>query len=120
MIDDLTLQGVSEPYRMMTARAEYRLALRADNATARLGEAALGAGCVSDRRREQIEAHFALRASPQWAETEEGQADALYAPYLERQQREWEAVRRDVRVADSRRPRLRRDPRHFDRDGRAA
>src|SRR5205085_6723750 len=54
MIDDLTLQGVSEPYRMMTARAEYRLALRADNATSRLGEAALAAGCVSDRRREQI------------------------------------------------------------------
>ena len=99
MVDDLTLQGVSEPYRMMTARAEYRLALRADNATARLGRAALDAGCVSARRREQIEAHFALRASPQWAQTEEGGADALYAPYLERQRREWEAVQRDARVS---------------------
>ena len=99
MIDDLTLQGVSEPYRMMTARAEYRLALRADNATARLGQAALDAGCVSERRREQIETHLALRAGPEWAQTEEGRADALYAPYLDRQRREWEAVQRDARVS---------------------
>jgi tRNA uridine 5-carboxymethylaminomethyl modification enzyme len=81
MIDDLTLQGVSEPYRMMTARAEYRLSLRADNATSRLGEAALAANCVSERRRRRIEEHFALRASPAWSATGEGQADALYAPY---------------------------------------
>ena len=98
MIDDLTLQGVSEPYRMMTARAEYRLSLRADNATSRLGESALAAGCLSPRRREQIGHHFARRAGMAWAETEEGRADALYAPYVERQQREWEVMRRDSRV----------------------
>lgn len=99
MIDDLTLQGVSEPYRMMTARAEYRLALRADNATTRLGEMALEAKCISQRRDAAITEHFELRASKAWADTSEGQADALYAPYVERQEREWDAVQRDVRVA---------------------
>ena len=98
MTDDLTLQGVSEPYRMMTARAEYRLSLRADNATTRLGEAALAAGCTSLRRREQIESHFAARSAAHWADSEEGRADALYAPYVERQQREWEVVQRDIAV----------------------
>jgi tRNA uridine 5-carboxymethylaminomethyl modification enzyme len=95
MIDDLTLQGVSEPYRMMTARAEYRLSLRADNATTRLGQAALAAGCVSQRRRRQIESHLAARAGPNWSEADEGRADALYRPYVERQQREWETVSND-------------------------
>jgi tRNA uridine 5-carboxymethylaminomethyl modification enzyme len=98
MIDDLTLQGVSEPYRMMTARAEHRLALRADNATSRLGETALDAGCVSERRRRQIVRHLEKRATADWARTEEGAADALYAPYIQRQQREWESIRRDSRV----------------------
>jgi tRNA uridine 5-carboxymethylaminomethyl modification enzyme len=98
MIDDLTLQGVSEPYRMMTARAEYRLSLRADNAVSRLGEAALDARCVSEPRHRQIVQHLALRSSSGWSETDEGRADALYAPYVERQQREWEVVQRDSRV----------------------
>jgi tRNA uridine 5-carboxymethylaminomethyl modification enzyme len=98
MIDDLTLQGVSEPYRMMTARAEYRLALRADNATTRLGTAALAAGCVTEERRRHIIEHLDRRSTPHWAETVEGRADALYRPYLKRQEREWEVVRRDSRV----------------------
>jgi len=95
MIDDLTLQGVSEPYRMMTARAEYRLSLRADNATTRLGQAVLAADCLSDRRRDQIDAHFERRAGTGWSATEEGQAEVLYAPYVARQEREWEVVQRD-------------------------
>jgi tRNA uridine 5-carboxymethylaminomethyl modification enzyme len=98
MVDDLTLQGVSEPYRMMTARAEHRLYLRADNATTRLGGAALAANCVSERRRAVIENHFEARDSSDWAATEEGEADALYAPYLERQRREWEVVQRDSSI----------------------
>ncbi len=59
MVDDLVLQGVTEPYRMLTARAEYRLRLRADNAEARLTPMAIAAGCVSHERR----AHFVARQS---------------------------------------------------------
>ncbi|OQW46546.1 MAG: tRNA uridine(34) 5-carboxymethylaminomethyl synthesis enzyme MnmG [Proteobacteria bacterium SG_bin6] len=51
MIDDLVLHGVTEPYRMLTARAEFRLSLRADNAETRLGPIAEALGCLSDARR---------------------------------------------------------------------
>ena len=56
MVDDLTLQGVSEPYRMLTARAEYRLRLRANNASTRLTPLAIAAGCVGEERRRWFEA----------------------------------------------------------------
>ena len=99
MVDDLTLQGVSEPYRMMTARAEFRLSLRADNATTRLGEAAFAAGCLSRiGGRNPSRSISNDGAAITGSDTDEGQADTLYAPYVARQEREWEVVQRDSRV----------------------
>lgn len=61
MIDDLVLQGITEPYRMLTARAEYRLRLRSDNAATRLTPFALEAGCVGLARRNWFETYSAER-----------------------------------------------------------
>jgi tRNA uridine 5-carboxymethylaminomethyl modification enzyme len=121
MIDDLVLQGVTEPYRMLTSRAEFRLHLRADNAVARLGRFAQEIGLLSSQRSEATDRHLATKgaamqslsphkeAIARGATTDallasdasladyrtdlidEVVADIAYLPYVERQHREEQA-----------------------------
>jgi tRNA uridine 5-carboxymethylaminomethyl modification enzyme len=107
MIDDLVLQGISEPYRMLTARAEYRLALRADNAETRLSAHAEDLGLLGPDRQAHVARRMDQRRRAQAGHTDgidldllrEHDEDARYAPYLARQSAEITRMKRDDRIA---------------------
>ncbi|MCL1892025.1 MAG: tRNA uridine-5-carboxymethylaminomethyl(34) synthesis enzyme MnmG [Alphaproteobacteria bacterium] len=89
MIDDITTMGIDEPYRMFTSRAEYRLSLRADNATLRLGPIAVKLGLLT-------QSQFDAKSEERRAKSKE--IDKLYDGYIARNQREIERYQRDRNI----------------------
>ena len=89
LIDDITTMGVDEPYRMFSSRAEYRLSLRADNAIARLGDIGVNLGLISAVARDKKYAYRADKIR---------ENDKFYAGYIQRNEREIAAYRRDAEL----------------------
>lgn len=100
LVDDLTTRGVSEPYRMFTSRAEFRLSLREDNADLRLTELAYAMGLVASERwaafckkREAIESDLqrlaAIRFNPKLLERLQSLKPARALPERDQRARDW-------------------------------
>ena len=103
LVDDLTTQGVSEPYRMFTSRAEYRLSLREDNADARLTEIGYQLGCVDAlrwtayaRKRDAV-ARELERLKSTWVNPrilEDAQSETVFGKVLDREHSLYDLLKR--------------------------